>query len=150
MLGQYAFRVKLDAPNGILFMANTHDLPLVGFGGDFEAVRERFALYDERMIACGVERARHALEQVLAIVADGRCLAMHHPVIDDDICAESMPDALMAEAHPEQWNFRAKCPNDVVGQSRLARGTRSWRNKNALRTQGANLVYPNSVVAVDL
>ena len=40
MFSQNAFGMKLDAVNGVLRMTNSHYLPLVSFGGDFQERRE--------------------------------------------------------------------------------------------------------------
>ena len=43
--------MKLDAVDWKLSMLQAHDFAVVGLGGDFERIGQRFALYNERMIA---------------------------------------------------------------------------------------------------
>jgi len=42
---------------------------------------------------------------------------MHHAVVDDDIAAKDVPDALMAEADAEGRNPRAEGADDLIGQA---------------------------------
>ena len=67
------------------------------------------------MIARGRKWIGHAFEQVLFVVFDERRFAVHHPVVDDDLGAKGMTDALMAEANTQQGNLWTKGPDDVVG-----------------------------------
>ena len=68
-----------------------------------------------------------------AIMFNGGCLAMHHAVIDHDVAAEDVADALMAEAHPERRDVCAETADDLVGQTRFTRRTRAGRNQDPLR-----------------
>src|SRR5256885_1109656 len=67
------------------------------------------------------KRIRHALEKVFAAVFDQRGLAMHHPIIDHDISAEDVTDALVAKANAQRGNARAEITNDLVRESRFSR-----------------------------
>ena len=60
------------------------------------------------MIAGGGEGIGHAREKVLAVVLDGGGFAVHHAVIDDDLRAEDMADALVAEADAKERQARAE------------------------------------------
>ena len=89
--------MELHAPNRKLLMADAHDFALLSLGGEFQAVGQGIALNDERVIAGGGEGIGHALEQILPVVLNERSFAVHHAVVDDNISAEHVPDALMAE-----------------------------------------------------
>tara|TARA_R100000027_G_scaffold38992_1_gene28864 strand:- start:5345 stop:5524 length:180 start_codon:yes stop_codon:yes gene_type:complete len=52
------FRVKLDAVNIEVSVAESHDFPLRSFCGDLKAIGQRSPLDDQRMIASGLERIR--------------------------------------------------------------------------------------------
>ena len=78
-----------------------HDLAFFGPGGDFEAIRQGLAFDDERVIAGGLERTRHAGEDALAGMMDRRGLAVHQAVGADDIAAVDLADGLVAEADAE-------------------------------------------------
>src|SRR5437868_1325642 len=65
ILGEDAFGMELHTPDWKFFVPNAHDLAFIGFRRDFQAVRNRIALNDERMISGGGERIRHFAEKVL-------------------------------------------------------------------------------------
>src|SRR5882724_8512735 len=51
---QNGFGVELDAPDGVLFVTDAHDLAFgFGFGGDLEGVRDGVALDEQRVVARG-------------------------------------------------------------------------------------------------
>src|SRR5258706_8654552 len=80
-LGQDAFRMELNAPDGKLLVPHAHNLTLFGLGSDFETVGKGIALDYERVIAGRGKRVRHAFEKVFAVMLNERGFAMHHPVI---------------------------------------------------------------------
>ena len=45
---------------------------------------------------------------------------MHHAVIDDDVGAEGVADALVAKADAEDGDFAAEMANDIVGEAAFA------------------------------
>jgi len=115
MFREDAFRVKLNAPNGVLFMFDAHDFAFIRFGGDFEAIGQGFPPYDQGMIASGGEWIGDAFEKVLAIVLNRRGFAVHHAVVHHDITTEYVADALMAQANSQRWNVGAKGADNLVG-----------------------------------
>jgi hypothetical protein len=120
VFGEDAFGMELDAPDGKGFVADTHDFAFVGGSGDFKAIGECVAFDDEGMIAGGGERIGHVFEQLLFVVLNRRGFAVHHAVIDDDVGAEGVADALVAEADAENGNFAAEMANDIVGEAAFA------------------------------
>ena len=61
--GEDAFGMKLDAPDGELFVAQTHDFAFwFCLRRDFEAGGQAFAADEERVITRGFERIAHARE----------------------------------------------------------------------------------------
>ena len=133
-LRENGFGVELDAPDGVLFVADAHDFAFgFGFGGDLEGVGHGVAFDEERMIAGGVEGVGHAGEEVVAVVVDGRGFAVHEAVGADDFAAEDVAHALVAEADAEGGDVRAESFDDVVGQAGFARGTRAGGNEDARR-----------------
>ena len=112
--------MELDAPNRKLFVAHAHHLEFGSrLGGDFQFGRHRVAFDQQRMIARGSERIRHALEEVLPIVINLRGLAVHEPFCAHDFTAEHVTHALVTETHAERWNRRAERFDNVVRQSRF-------------------------------
>src|ERR1051326_41870 len=112
--------MKLHAPDWILFVPHAHDLALgFGLGGDLQAIGNRIAFDDQRMIPSRVERLWHAGEDFLVVVMNGRSLSMHEPVGANDFAAENMADALMTEANSEKWNLRPELLDDCVRHARF-------------------------------
>ena|SRR5260370_15924154 len=94
--------MKLDAPDWECFVFYSHDFPLLGFGGDFQTIRQAVPLDHERMVASRGERIGHPCEQIFSIVLNKGGFAMHHPVIYDDVSAKNVADALMSEANAKR------------------------------------------------
>ena len=65
-------------------------------------------LDDQAMVAGRLERVGQAPVDALAVVVDQRGLAVHDPVGADDLRAEGVADALVAEADAQQRDPGAK------------------------------------------
>ena len=73
---------------------------------------------DQRMIAAGLEVLRHAGIQALAVVLDGRHLAVHEPRGAHHLAAEHLHQGLMTETDAENRyasgerleSFAWRCP----------------------------------------
>src|SRR5688572_12078217 len=100
-LGGDGFRMELDPVNGEFFVLQTHNFPLGGLGGDFEAVRQAGTLDQQGMITGGGKRRGQPGEDALVSVLDRRELAVHLAGGADDVSAEKLADRLMAEAHAQ-------------------------------------------------
>ena len=70
--GQDRFRVKLDAINGILLVAQAHHLAFFGESSDFQTVWDGF-LNDQGMIAGSLERCGDADKQSAAVMVNPWC-----------------------------------------------------------------------------
>ena len=68
----------------------------------------------QRMVAGAWKRVWHPFEQILAVVLNQRGFPVHHAVIDDDISAEHVADALVAKANAQGRNFWTECADDFV------------------------------------
>ncbi len=151
VFGEDGFGMELDAPDGVLFVAEAHDLAFgFGFGGDLEGVGQRVAFDEERVVAGGGEGIGHAFEKVAAIVIDGRGFAVHEAVGADDFAAEDVAHTLVAEADAKHGDGGAEGLDDVVGEAGFARRTGAGRNEDAGRFQGADLVESDLVIAGNL
>src|SRR5438552_13722378 len=131
ILGQDAFGMKLHAPDREVLVPHAHDLAFVSLRGHFQAGRHGVALDHEGMVARRGKRIRHAGEQVLVVMLNGRSLAVHHAIIDDDVRAEGVADALVSEANAKGRNVLAKGANHVVRETRCARRTGTGRYQKA-------------------
>ena len=113
VFGEDALGVELHAPNGQLLVPQAHDFSFFSFGGDFQAIRQRVAFDDERVVARGDEGGGDVFEKVVAVVCHGGGFAVHHPVVDDDFAAESLADALVPEANAHDRQLAAEVFDDV-------------------------------------
>jgi len=141
--------MELDAPDGKLLVFDAHDFAFVGFGGDFEAIGECVALDDEGMVTCGGKWIGHAFKEVFAIVFHEGSFAVHHAVVHNDVAAENVSDALMAEADSERGDLGAEGADDFVGEAGFFGGTGAGRNEDAFGFEGADLIDGNLVIAMD-
>src|SRR5450755_4741944 len=108
MLGQYRFRMKLNALDRKLAMAHAHDLAVVAFRRDLQAFWNAAAVDHQRMITgCG-ERAGQPFEYAIAAMGDGRHLAVHHAGRADDAPAERLANSLVSKANAEDGNFASE------------------------------------------
>lgn len=81
--------MKLYTPHRQVLVTHPHDLAVFDPGGDLQAVRQRGALNDQRVIAGGLERIGKPLEQVEAVVMDGEVL----PCINETLRVTVPPKA---------------------------------------------------------
>src|SRR5690606_26196030 len=83
VLGQDGFGMELHAFERQRAVLNAHDLfaravSVLRPRRNLEAIRQRFLLDDERMVARCTERIREPLEHATVVVVDLRDLAVHH------------------------------------------------------------------------
>ena len=138
--------MELNAFDGELAMAEAHD-DAVGFGGDFEAARQRAVFDDERMIARGFEVLREIAKNGFAVVMNFAGLAVHDFFCADDFAAEGVADGLMAEANAENGDFPGEALDDGNAQAGFARGAWAGRNNDALGAHARDFVESDLVVA---
>src|SRR5690606_17175137 len=77
VFAQYGFRVELDAVHGQCLVAQAHDLAVIRFRSDFQAVRQSVARHGQGMVAGDGEWRRQSGEDVRSPMGDGGNLAMH-------------------------------------------------------------------------
>lgn len=131
-------------------MPDTHDFAFGGFGGDIEAVREGLALDDERVVADGVERAGDIGKELLLVVEDGRCFAVHHAIVHHDTGAEGMADALVSQADAQQGDSSAEGADDIVGEAGFAWRARAGGDQDLVGMELFDLGESDLVIAADL
>src|SRR6266853_4389699 len=105
MLGQYRFRMKLNALDRKLAMTHAHDLAVVAFRRDLQALRDAATFDHQRMIAGRGKRIGEPFEDAFAPMGDRRQLAMHHAAGTDDTPTERLADRLVPEAYAEDGNL---------------------------------------------
>jgi len=97
--GEDGFGVELDAFEFGATVADAHDDAVVGFGGDGEFARQRFAVDDERVVARGGERVGEFTEDAFCVVMDGTGFTVEEFGRANDFPAECRAYGLMAETH---------------------------------------------------
>ena len=66
--GQDGFGMELHAMDGEFTMSQSHDFLFICFGGDFEAVGQRLAFDDQRVVTGGLEGFGKSGEDAAAVV----------------------------------------------------------------------------------
>ena len=117
--------MELDSLHVDLAVPQPHHRAVVGLGRHLEHVGQRRTIDDERVVSRGFERVWQAFEHTGAVVADQRCLAVHHLARPDDLAAERLPDALMTEANAEHRPAPGDVRDDLVGETGIVRSSRT-------------------------
>ena len=96
MFGQDAFRMELNAEDRPFPMPDSHDLPFLGFGGDFQAIRKGFSDEDQRMISDSKRRSGDPAEEVSLVMMNQGGLSVHETPISVDSRPKYISDTLMS------------------------------------------------------
>src|SRR5262245_37777874 len=104
--------MKLDARERPAPVPNAHDLPFFGPSTD-DNVRMLKALAPDHqtMVAGCFEGIGQATKDSLAVVMNGRGLAVHDPIIAHHLAAIDVADALVAQAHAQDRHCRRELLN---------------------------------------
>src|SRR5271167_930322 len=100
-LGQDRLRMELHTFYLHLLMTDTHDEPVRGAGRDFQAVRQRRALDDQRVVARGRKGIGEPRKDGLAIMGYKAGLAVHDLRRSYHPASERLADRLVPEAHAQ-------------------------------------------------
>ena len=144
------FGMELNAPDGKLPVANTHNLSFVGAGGDQKAFREGFGLDEEGVVAGCDQGVGQALEQVLLLVPDRGSLAVHDSVRPSNSGPERLPDTLVPEANPEEGLDPGPLCNGGETDAGLVGGAGSWGKDESIEGSCLDLIKWLEVIAHDL
>src|SRR5690348_17803535 len=119
--------MKLHTVHGVLTVPNAVNFVRVsgGAGDDLEGIGQSFLLHDERVVAHHLQWRRQAGEHALAVVLDGRCLAVHHSLSANDAATVCFTDCLVAEANAENGDSASPTANGLYGDACLRRSARS-------------------------
>src|ERR1044072_4597206 len=105
-------------------MAQAHDDAVARFRRNFQTIRQRLALDNQRMIASSLERRRKLTEDRLAVVTNLRRLAMHPFGRAHHAPAKHLPNRLVSQTHAENWQAFREVAYQV------------WRDAGILRPSG--------------
>src|ERR1700694_509024 len=148
MLGQYRFRMKLNTLDRKLAMTHAHDLAVVAFSRDLQALGDGATVDHERMIAGRGEWTGQPFEYAFASMGDGRQFAVHHAAGTDDTPTKRRPDALMPAAHAEEGNFAREPLHKRHRDAGFVGSARARRNDDPLRPPRPDLLQVDRVVAM--
>ena len=132
----YGLRVVLDAFYRKRLVSKSHDLAVLAFGGDLEAVGKRLALDGKGMVAHGDEPLVESGEEAASVMPQAARLAVHEPFCADDPRTEGLGDRLVAQAYPDERHLprerldglqRHACGVGVPGAGREEYGLRRLR-----------------------
>ena len=118
VLGQDGFRVELHALDRQRLVAHAHDLAVVGPGGDFEAIRQGFALDHQRVIARGVNGLGRPANTPPSLWWIGEVLPCMSCLACTILPAERLADALVAEAHAEDRDLAGEVAGSAAPKCR--------------------------------
>ena len=152
--GQNRLRVELYAVNGVVLVPYPHNLINFtvfhpGPGGYFQAIRQRFLLYHQGMVARCDKRAFKTAEDIRIFMINIGRLAMHNTVGVDDASSQGLADTLVSQAHPQYGNFIHELNDDVNRYAGFARGTGTGRDDDMLRIEFVDLLQGNLIVSVN-
>ena len=141
--------VELDSLDGVVAVAQAHDQPVAGPGGDLQAGRQRLALHHQGVVAGRGERPGQTLEHAGPVVVDLAHLAVHHLGGAHHPPTIRLADGLVAEADAEQWGGRAKPLDHGERDARLVgvAGPRGDHHRSRLHRR--QRLGAQRVVAVD-
>ncbi len=88
-------------------------------------------------------------EEALPVVVDLRGLAVHEVGGRDDLAAEGLPDALVAEADPEERDLAGQLPDGVQADAAVLGSARSRRDEHGVGALGPDAGHVDGVVAED-
>jgi hypothetical protein len=146
---QHRLRVELHAFYAQFAVAQTHDYPVAGFGGNFECARQRFSIDDKRMIACGNERLRQTAEYCFAVMLNFAGLSVHYFFGTDHAASKRSADGLVAEANAENRNFPCEALNERDANPSFLGGARTGGDYDALGMELLNFVERYLVISTD-
>jgi hypothetical protein len=150
LFGEEAFGVVLDAFHRPGFVADAHDLVVVGPGGDFVFGGKGAGADDQAVVSRGGEGVGHAGVDGFAIVVDLVGFAVHEAGGSLDDCAGAETDALMAQANAEQGDFGTEVADDLVGDTTFARGAGAGGDDNMGGIQLGHLIDGDFIIAKNL
>jgi hypothetical protein len=140
--------MKLHAFHREVAMAHGHDLTFVGACRNFQHIRQRLRLRDQRMVTARLERLRQSRQDAAAIVMHVRRLAMHETRGAHDFAAEHFDERLMPEADAEHRHLARERGDHLHRDSGIVWRTGTGRDAQVRRLQRLRLVHRNPVVAM--
>jgi hypothetical protein len=102
------------------------------------------------MVAGGFERIGNIPKERIAVVLDGRGLAVHQAGCPDNFAAKDLTDALVTEADTQDRNARPKLADDIPRNTSIRGIARTRGNDNMGGLQGFHFLWGDYIVAINL
>jgi len=152
MLGQNRLGVKLHPVYRVFPMAQPHDflhrtIDVFRPRGDFKAIGQGVFVHHQRVIAGRGQPVRQPREHPVAVMADGRGLAVHDLACAHHLAAIHLADTLMPEADPEDRHARAQAADDLQRHPGLIGHPRPGRNHDARGRARGNGIHLQRIIA---
>ena len=141
--------MKLHPFNDVFFVADSHYYPVAGHCGQFQRRGECRLFYYQRVVTTCLEWPRQVPVYRPAVMVDEGALTVCGNRGTDDLGAIGIPDTLVAQAYTEDWNGAGEAAYNIVGDSRIERGTGSWRDDNVGGAKALDLFQGYLVISVD-
>src|SRR5258707_3072957 len=139
--------MELHALHGELAVAHAHDLAVLGFCSDLEALGQSRAPNRQRMVTRRHEGARQPAEHADAGMADRRGFPVDDLTRMHDLAAESLADRLMTEAHPQYRDPAGKFAHRRERDPRFGGSAGPGGNDHAFRSHHGDVRRRDLVVA---
>src|SRR5215203_4543258 len=141
--------MELDALDGEVLVANTHDHAVLGLAGYDEALRHRLGLDDERVVPRSLEALRQPLVHPLAVMENPRRLAVYGRGCAHDLPPVGLSYRLMAQADAQhRYTLRRRRLFDHLKRDTgFVRGAWAGRDDYPIRVEPGDLLERDFVVA---
>ena len=117
--------MKLNSLNPVFTVSEAHDLAPLGPGADLQAIGQRLALHNQRMITYRLERVVQIPENTVTVVKYAGGFAVHNAIRPHHLAAKNRGNSLVSETHAQHRNLRTQLPDGFNRDSRISRGARS-------------------------
>ena len=149
-LGQHAFGVELHPLQGrVLTVFQAHDRAVLQPSRHFQALRQAGSLGDQAVVTGGGEGIGQTREHPAVVVVDGRGFAMHQLRGPHHPAAEGLGQALVAQAHPQNWHAGPQLLDHLQTNPCLIRVPRTWGDQDRGWIEALDRLQAKGIVAFD-
>ena len=156
LVGGEAFRMELEALDIELLVADAHDFLLVRrerwrrSGGYDKIAVQPGGIDDQGVIAHRLEGITQTGENTPAVMIDQRGLAVHAALGPDDLAAEHLGNALVAQTNAQDGDLAGPEADDFVAVVGLLGSAGAGRDNEVAGTELFEVATANSIVAENL
>src|SRR5262245_39686588 len=148
VLGGNAFGMKLNSVDRQVAMHDPHHKAIGTFRVDCQITRHTGALHHQRMVARCLQRSINAAKYSGPGMPDFRKLPVEGSC-PHDFSAKGLPDGLVAEAYPEDWNAGGRFADEIEANAGFVGRAGAGRENDRIGLQRHDVADRNLVVAMD-